>query len=446
MTMELVTSLSDVTPIPDQRSIKSPRHSKKISSANVEKNTASKIPKENTLRDAIQDAMLATQGMRDTSTSWAEGSERKHDTSFQRQSPFAERIVHNIVNLSQWAKQNNLDKDLGCACGGMDDESFNAKNVVVASTNSKNSFSSSTGSATQYSQSSKSTVFQDLVWPLFFCGAGGSIQDMRNIQQQMVEPNLKQMKDAMSQVVKDFAPGDDIWRFAAPSSADQDDDDESVMTLDTLEAEANQMRRLGSWNTHYTAGTFATMATMGDATLLQELEDDDGNAINRELLRKLQDKVTAQKKKKKKVKFDYPPIKSLKTCPRPDPEDLPNLFFTPEELDLIEDDRYSTLNTDDVEIVAISPPNEQKEETRSDESNRGDASSSARDAEADSSSSNSSWRKRLGRSPLSPRKRFSRQQQAHNESSEEITESSDDNRKRLVMGVQIYLRERSTIA
>ena len=61
-----------------------------------------------------------------------------------------------------------------------------------------------------------------------------------------------------------------------------------------------------------------------------------------------------RRRRKKVVRFDYPPIKSLRQYVRPDPEDLPNLFFTEEELDQIEDDRYNTMSTDDIEIVAVS--------------------------------------------------------------------------------------------
>lgn len=61
-----------------------------------------------------------------------------------------------------------------------------------------------------------------------------------------------------------------------------------------------------------------------------------------------------RERRKKVVRFDYPPIKSLRQYTRPDPEDLPKLFFTEDELDQIEDDRYSTMSTDDIEIVAVS--------------------------------------------------------------------------------------------
>jgi len=53
------------------------------------------------------------------------------------------------------------------------------------------------------------------------------------------------------------------------------------------------------------------------------------------------------------VKFDYPPISSMKQCPRTDPKEIPRLFFTEEELDQIEDDRVSTYIADDVEVVAV---------------------------------------------------------------------------------------------
>ena len=96
---------------------------------------------------------------------------------------------------------------------------------------------------------------------------------------------------------------------------------------------------------------------MTEQWLKQTLFDDEGNAINPVLLEKAKRHREQRKKKKGRkrlVKFDYPPISSLRECPRTDPADLPNLFFTEEELDQIEDDRYNTKTADDVEIVAIS--------------------------------------------------------------------------------------------
>ena len=60
-----------------------------------------------------------------------------------------------------------------------------------------------------------------------------------------------------------------------------------------------------------------------------------------------------RRRRRKVVQFDYPPISSLKECPRIDPRDRNLLFFSEEELDQIEADRASTKTSDDVEIVAV---------------------------------------------------------------------------------------------
>jgi hypothetical protein len=100
------------------------------------------------------------------------------------------------------------------------------------------------------------------------------------------------------------------------------------------------------------------MLTGGGGTL-GEAYDDDGNLIDSKIMegtRKKMEKVKRMQKKYRKrvVKFEYPPITSLKQCPRTDPDDIPHLFFSEEELDMYEDDRRSTFTVDDVEIVAIS--------------------------------------------------------------------------------------------
>jgi len=59
------------------------------------------------------------------------------------------------------------------------------------------------------------------------------------------------------------------------------------------------------------------------------------------------------KRRKRVVQFHYPPVSSLRQCPRTDPKDVPNLFYSPEELDQIEYDRDETAGADDVELVAV---------------------------------------------------------------------------------------------
>lgn len=61
--------------------------------------------------------------------------------------------------------------------------------------------------------------------------------------------------------------------------------------------------------------------------------------------------------KQRVVQFQYPPISSVRQCPRIDPEEIPTLFYSEEELDMFEEDRKSTFAADDVEIVAISSVN-----------------------------------------------------------------------------------------
>jgi hypothetical protein len=116
-------------------------------------------------------------------------------------------------------------------------------------------------------------------------------------------------------------------------------------------SEDDQMRRLASW------GTFATLATNEsietNAETVAQL-DDDGNPIDQILFEKAKQSREKFRVKKRAVKFAYPPISSMKQCPRPDPDDLENLFFTTDELDLYEHDRRSTGTVDDVEIVAVS--------------------------------------------------------------------------------------------
>ena len=53
------------------------------------------------------------------------------------------------------------------------------------------------------------------------------------------------------------------------------------------------------------------------------------------------------------VRFHYPPITSVRLRPRTASGDVPRLFFAPEELDEIEDDRDDTRAADDVETLAV---------------------------------------------------------------------------------------------
>jgi hypothetical protein len=164
----------------------------------------------------------------------------------------------------------------------------------------------------------------------------------------------------------------------------------SYHTLNTkeerLEEEMHHLERMTSWNTLGTVNTFGTNVTNADDTSTDDninalgmlgldppLVDDDGNEISSEMLKDLKARrerkaaatsatsASQSKKKKKKtpssrrrvVQFDYPPISSLRECPRLDPADQGKLFFSEEELDELEEDRIACKMVDDVEVVAV---------------------------------------------------------------------------------------------
>ncbi|KAL3805553.1 LOW QUALITY PROTEIN: hypothetical protein ACHAW5_004782 [Stephanodiscus triporus] len=54
-----------------------------------------------------------------------------------------------------------------------------------------------------------------------------------------------------------------------------------------------------------------------------------------------------------RVQFHYPPITSVRLRPRTESDEIDQLFFAPEELDEIEDDRLDAMATDDVETLAV---------------------------------------------------------------------------------------------
>ena len=103
----------------------------------------------------------------------------------------------------------------------------------------------------------------------------------------------------------------------------------------------------------------------------QPIVDDDGNEISSEMITSLKARReqreaaasaagTSQRAKKKTsssrrrvVQFDYPPISSLRECPRHDPADQGKLFFSEEELDELEEDRIACKMVDDIEVVAV---------------------------------------------------------------------------------------------
>ncbi|VEU40666.1 unnamed protein product [Pseudo-nitzschia multistriata] len=301
---------------------------------------------------------------------------------------------------------------------------------------------------------------------------------------------------------------------------DDDDDQRSRATYDTWDDENSVLRRLGSWgtvNSQYTAGTtgtaatFGTMATYdtggdtegglsvvgpvsaavaaasaaklasaanGDQSMAQGgaevFRDDNGQRIDpllieramkkqqqnlpkeSSLLGKKSQRKSRRQRRKKVVKFDYPPIKSLRQYTRPDPEDLPKLFFTEDELDQIEDDRYSTMSTDDIEIVAVSSKEGSSINASADD---GDAAATDGDtrrntkkcAAGKKKSSGGDEEYELGCKPVKGRSGTPIRRRARGGDDDvKQTHSGDTSSngprspRRLVKGVQIYLRERST--
>jgi hypothetical protein len=225
----------------------------------------------------------------------------------------------------------------------------------------------------------------------------------------------------------------EIWKYASPSR-DDDDDDNTVGSFDTIQEENNMIRRLGSWNTvntMETTGTYETATINGEAMFA----DDDGNIIDPKLLEKA--KKTREKRRpqrRKLVKFDYPPVKSMRQFPRHDPEDLPNLFFTEKELNQIEGDRYATMSTDDIEIVAVTTKNSDAEKSAL--RSRGRHSHTGSDDEKCPETELRSTKDR----PSTPIRRRSGDDENENET--EAPKPSTKN-GRMVKGVQIFLRERS---
>jgi len=129
----------------------------------------------------------------------------------------------------------------------------------------------------------------------------------------------------------------------------------SADDLSSQNSEEEMMRRLGSW------GTFGTLASNESIETCMDdpsaMVDDDGHRIDPLLIekaRRKREQARARAEATPGVRFEYPPITSLRQCPRVDPDDLENLFFTTEELDTYESDRKSAAIVDDVEIVAVS--------------------------------------------------------------------------------------------
>lgn len=229
----------------------------------------------------------------------------------------------------------------------------------------------------------------------------------------------------------------EIWKYAAPSRTD-DDDDNTVETFDTIQEENNMIRRLGSWNTINTMETTGTFETINGEGLFA---DDDGNVIDPKLLQKTQKTRGKRRSQRKKlVKFDYPPVKSMKQFPRHDPENLPNLFFTEQELDQIEGDRYATMSTDDIEIVAVTTKNADPEKPGS-KPIRGRHPEKTTDV---SEFPEAGLRATKDRQSTPLRRRRGDDDNEKNDDGDEAEKPKSSSKNgRMVKGVQIFLRERS---
>lgn len=160
--------------------------------------------------------------------------------------------------------------------------------------------------------------------------------------------NINDLKELVGRAYKEV--------MSVQCGLDPDDYDNLTIphSLDTFDQEEDyRLRRLGSWNTLGTVNTLHTSGTH-EMSAMQQL-DDDGHPIDPKILQVTQENVrTKTTRQSRQVKFDYPPVSSMRQCPRADREDLPELFFTEEELEDYEADRECTRRTDDIEIVAIS--------------------------------------------------------------------------------------------
>jgi hypothetical protein len=244
--------------------------------------------------------------------------------------------------------------------------------------------------------------------------------------------------------------------------------------------EAKQIQRLGSWNTLETSVTAVTEGTNDadtavsvgrDSGLSQHttVYDDDGNPIPGVLLdltKERRSKRTTAKKmparRKRIVQFDYPPISSLRECPRPDPRDLPHLFFTEDELNQIEDDRASTHVADDVEVVAVSSTESSSSSSKHPKAKR--QSSEARQKVNEDERDSAALLAQPAKDTASPRRLGRRRSRhlrsavsqatpptsaAHNDNNplpataETMERMVSPKPRRLIRSVHIYMRERS---
>ena len=122
------------------------------------------------------------------------------------------------------------------------------------------------------------------------------------------------------------------------------------------------------------------------------------------------------------VQFHYPPITSLRLRPRTRSDEIDQLFFAPEELDEIEDDRSDTKAADDIETLAVSEVDDLNGAILSVPASMSSVLSESHD-DIDSVDNNG---------------------QAMGVASQSRTKTSGNNERRFIRGVQIMLREKST--
>ena len=122
------------------------------------------------------------------------------------------------------------------------------------------------------------------------------------------------------------------------------------------------------------------------------------------------------------VQFHYPPITSVRLRPRTRSDEIEQLFFAPEELDEIEDDRSDTKAADDIETLAVGEADDLNGAILSVPASMSSMISESHD-DLDSAHNND---------------------QAMGVTSQSRRRNSGNGERRFIRGVQIMLREKST--
>jgi hypothetical protein len=258
-------------------------------------------------------------------------------------------LVHSfrvtIHSIQEWAKDPVMDNGSIAPCGTEEQSEPPAKAVVFGR---NSSLLDQSTSAHPNRQGREDTTQENN--NSFFTKAFIGCLSVPEALGKVVQGNVEGARERISVSCKGDLPYEDL-------SASPSDDDMEQM----------QMHRLTSWGTFGTIGTAATTGTNMSSESIPESRkgsqiDDQGFPIDPKLIER---SIKAREKRSKRhrvVKFEYPPITSLKQCPRYDPDGTSRLFFSEEELDMYEDDRRSTFTVVDVEIVAISTSLSDEEE------------------------------------------------------------------------------------